>query len=216
MDGNLIQMEGMEGQMDQMDDYADEEEPVEEGGDHGLGYDDFEKVITAQENVENNQDNELCKANFIKKNTPIWHLQQKIRDGTQAIAFFAKHGTSMPIKFLNCNRATVRASQFRPYDLEVINDEKLLNEEFFTVSNKGVVQIITNKSKIKKRSSKKPVPTEFYQLHEWMRQSTMFNVLTSMKFFKNYLVGKVFTLWQGNVRHRTFHRTRMELSRNLI
>jgi hypothetical protein len=139
MDGNLIQMEGMEGQMDQMDDYADEEEPVEEGGDHGLGFEDFEKVITAQENVENNQDNELCKANFIKKNTPIWHLQQKIRDGTQAIAFFAKHGTSMPIKFLNCNRATVRASQFRPYDLEVINDEKLLNEEFFTVSNKGVV-----------------------------------------------------------------------------
>jgi hypothetical protein len=65
-----------------MDDYADEEEPVDEGGDHGLGYDDFEKVITAQENVENNQDNELCKANFIKKNTPIWHLQQKIRDGT--------------------------------------------------------------------------------------------------------------------------------------
>jgi hypothetical protein len=73
MDGNLIQMEGMEGEMDQMDDYADEEEPME-AGDHGLGYGDFEKVITAQENLENNQDNELRKANFIKKNTPIWHL----------------------------------------------------------------------------------------------------------------------------------------------
>jgi dynein heavy chain len=66
------------------------------------------------------------------------------------------------------------------------------------------------------RSKGKPVPTEFFQLHEWMRQSTMFNVLTSMKFFKHYLIGKTFTLWQGNVRHRTFHRTRMELSRNLI
>jgi hypothetical protein len=74
MDGNLIQMEGMEGEMDQMDDYADEEEPMEVG-DHGLGYGDFEKVITAQENLENNQDNELRKANFIKKGTPIYAVQ---------------------------------------------------------------------------------------------------------------------------------------------
>jgi len=37
-----------------------------------------------------------------------------------------------------------------------------------------------------------------------------------MKFFKNYIVFKVFDLWKGNVRYRTYNRTRMELAKNLI
>jgi hypothetical protein len=60
---------------------------------------------------------ELTKANFIKKGTEIWKLQNSIKTGTHAIAFFAKHGVTMPIKFLNCNRKKVKASEFRPYDL---------------------------------------------------------------------------------------------------
>ena len=95
----------------------------------------------------------------------------------------------MPIKFLNCNRAIVSASKFRPYDLEVMHDDKLLNDEYFTVSNKGVVQIVQSANRrLKVMRKGKPTPTEFFQLHEWMRQSTMFNVLTSMKFFKHYLI----------------------------
>jgi hypothetical protein len=85
---------------------------------------------------------ELGKAQFIKKGTEIWHMQQAIKTGTQAIAFFAKNGINMPIKFLNCNRKQVRPGEFRPYDLEVIEDEKCLNDEFFTISNRGVVQIV--------------------------------------------------------------------------
>ncbi len=44
----------------------------------------------------------------------------------------------------------------------------------------------------------------------------MFNVLTSMKFFKLYLISKVFSLWKGNVRHHTFRKTRLDLAKNLI
>jgi len=44
----------------------------------------------------------------------------------------------------------------------------------------------------------------------------MFNVLTSMKFFKHYLIGKVFSLWKGNVRFKMYNRTRQNLARNLI
>jgi len=62
-------------------------------------------------------------------------MLNSIKTGTQAIAFFAKHGESMPIKFLNCNRMIVKPSQFRPYDLEVMTDPKLLNTEYFTISN---------------------------------------------------------------------------------
>jgi hypothetical protein len=49
-----------------------------------------------------------------------------------------------------------------------------------------------------------------------MQQSTMFNVLTSMKFFKHYIIGKVFALWKGNVRFKMYNRTRTALARNLI
>lgn len=53
-------------------------------------------------------------------------------------------------------------------------------------------------------------------MSEWMQQSTMFNVLTSMKFFKHYIIGKVFALWKGNVRFKMYNRTRTALARNLI
>ena len=37
-----------------------------------------------------------------------------------------------------------------------------------------------------------------------------------MNFFKNYLIGKVFRLWRGNVRYRLYNRTRKDLSKALI
>jgi hypothetical protein len=49
-----------------------------------------------------------------------------------------------------------------------------------------------------------------------MHQSTLFNVLTSMNFFKHYLIGKVFSLWKGNVRFKMFNRTRQQLAKSLI
>ena len=37
-----------------------------------------------------------------------------------------------------------------------------------------------------------------------------------MKFFKHYIIGKVFALWKGNVRFKMYNRTRTALARNLI
>jgi dynein heavy chain len=108
----------------------------------------------------------------------------------------------MPVKFLNCNRKQVAAVQFRPYDLVIIEDEKALEKEYFTISAQGVVQVFNEKRR--KKAANAATPTEFLSLSDWMQQSTMFNVLTSMKFFKHYLIGKVFGLWKGNVRYRTY------------
>jgi dynein heavy chain len=133
----------------------------------------------------------------------------RILTGEQAISFFAQHGNSTPIKFLNCNRAAVPPQLFRPYDLTVVFDEKELKDEYFTVSAQGVVHILPEKGTALKKASKfGAVPTEFFSLSDWMQQSTMFNVLTSMKYFKHYLIGKVFGLWKGNVRFKMFNRTR--------
>lgn len=68
----------------------------------------------------------------------------------------------------------------------------------------------------RKGSGLEQVPTEFMTLSQWMHQSTLFNVLTSMNFFKHYLIGKVFALWKGNVRFKMFNRTRQQLAKSLI
>jgi dynein heavy chain len=141
-------------------------------------------------------------------------MVQAIKTGDQAISFFAKHGTNMPIKFLNCNRKQVAASMFRPYDLVIIEDEKALDKEYFTISAQGVVQVFNEKRK--RKGANAATPTEFLSLSDWMQQSTMFNVLTSMKFFKHYLIGKIFGLWKGNVRYRTYQKTRQQLAKSLI
>jgi len=140
----------------------------------------------------------------------------QIQTGDQAISFFAKHGNSTPIKFLNCNRKPLPADQFRPYDLIIELDEKKLTPEYFTISAQGVVHICPNRERGRKISVKEMVPIEFFSLSDWMHQTTMFNVLTSMKFFKHYLIGKIFSLWKGNVRHKMYSRTRQQLARNLI
>lgn len=123
----------------------------------------------------------------------------------------------MPIKFVNCNRKQVKASDFRPYDLETVQDDKDLNVEYFTISAQGVIQVYESSEERRINDDlNNRTPTEFLSLSDWSTQSTMFNMLTSMKFFKNYLIGKIFKLWKGNVRYRTYNRTRLELSKQLI
>jgi hypothetical protein len=71
-----------------------------------------------------------------------------------------------------------------------------------------VVYILPEKGTALKKASKfGAVPTEFFSLGDLMQQSTMFNVLTLMKYFKHYLIGKVFGLCKGNLRFKMFNRT---------
>lgn len=211
MDGNPIMMDAMGQAMADYDQEYDDEEEDPNAGEDALQYEDFRNIIET-EGPQNTQMTDLRKANFIRKGTAIWHMQQAIQTGEQAISFFAKHGVNIPIKFLNCNRKPVPATQYRPYDLVVQDDDKKLKAEYFTISAQGVVQVFNSA----KKSRVLTQPAEFFTLSDWMQQTTLFNVLTSMKFFKLYLISKVFSLWKGNVRHHTFHKTRLELAKNLI
>ena len=179
-----------------------------------LDFETFRQIIENNEDEKKNQAIQARTANFIRRGTYIHQLLMQIKSGEQAISFFAKHGNNTPIKFLNCNRKPVPADQFRPYDLITIRDEKALDNEYFTVSAQGVVHVCPDK--LRKYLKTDTVPTEFFSLSDWMQQSTMFNVLTSMKFFKHYLIGKIFNLWKGNVRFKMYNRTRQTLARNLI
>lgn len=203
------------------DEEADDVMHTDNNAEDALTYEDFENIINT-EGTTNSDVTELRKANFIRKGTAAHAITLGIKTGDQAISFFAKHGTNMPIKFLNCNRKPVSKSEYRPYELVVVHNEKQLDKEYYTISAQGVVQVQNGKKKKKETVGNAPpkptgaVPTEFLSLSDWMQQQTMFNVLTSMNFFKNYLIGKVFGLWKGNVRYRTYTKTRLKLSQELI
>ena len=94
----------------------------------------------------------------------------KIKTGEEAVSFFALHGPNTPLKFVFLNRAPA-GRRFRPYDLVAI-DQADVDAEYFTMSAAGVVRIAPGE------------PSDFEPLSEWMRLSTIFNVISSIRFFQ--------------------------------
>lgn len=73
---------------------------------------------------------------------------------------------------------------FRPYDLLVVSREQLgLYEEYFTLSANGVMTI------------RKGVQAEFVPLAEWVRQQSLFDTISAIGYFKNYITGRAFRRW---------------------
>jgi hypothetical protein len=144
------------------------------------------------------------------------------RNGDEAISFFARNASNTPVKFVYCNRRDAMPDdsefslrhipngggsgvlgEFRPYDLVVVPRKHAL-KEYFTISSAGVVHL------------KPDEPSEFLSLADWMRASTLFNVLTAIRTFKYYMATKVFRMWRASVRHQLYVQQRQRLSRSLF
>eukprot|EP00736_Rhodelphis_marinus_P004047 Rmarinus@m.11564 len=127
----------------------------------------------------------------------------QLQSGEDAINFFARNRQNTgPIKFVHLNRPRT-GDNFRPYDLVVVPREEV-EPDHFTMSASGLVNV------------KPGQPTEFIPLAEWMRQSSMFNNLTSIRFFKHYIVAKAFRTWRSNVRFKLYCQQRAKLVRKLF
>lgn len=122
--------------------------------------------------------------------------------GDDAINFFAQYGANSPIKFVHLVRAN-KGHDFPPYDLVVVNPREC-SGDYYLMSSAGLVHVCHGE------------PSEFTPLSEWMRQSTMFNMLQSIRFFKCYLHSKCFKLWRDNVRYKLFCQQRRKLSHHLF
>lgn len=122
--------------------------------------------------------------------------------GDDAINFFAQYGANSPIKFVHLVRAN-KGHDFPPYDLVVVNPREC-SGDYYLMSSAGLVHVCHGE------------PSEFTPLSEWMRQSTMFNMLQSIRFFKCYLHSKCFKLWRDNVRYKLFCQQRRKLSHRLF
>ena len=73
-------------------------------------------------------------------------------------------------KLFHCNTMP-QGDNFNPYQLQVVDRQKV-NTEHFTISSSGVVHV------------QSATHAEFTPLGEWIREQSIFNLLTQMKFFK--------------------------------
>jgi dynein heavy chain, axonemal len=110
---------------------------------------------------------------------------------------------------VNCVREKTDEEVFRPYDLEVLplKEGEITLNEYYTISAHGIVHVFTEKYK----KDHGDASTEFVSLSEWMHESTMFNIITKLPFFKNFIIGKIFSIWRLNVRYRVYCKRRKEL-----
>jgi dynein heavy chain len=107
-------------------------------------------------------------------------------------------------------------TEFQPYDLEVIAEAMEASPgngtsyspnqfgEHFTISATGVVYICPGQQ------------CEYMSLAEWMHQSLLYSVLTSMNFFKFYIHRKVFSRWRAHARYTVYCHQRNRLSQRLF
>lgn len=88
--------------------------------------------------------------------------------------------------------------------------------EYYTISAHGIVHVYNYLMIQKQRDVKKledeeideDASSEVVTLSEWMYESTMFNIVSKLHFFKHYAEKKVFSTWRLNVRYRLFCKTR--------
>ncbi|KAH8612560.1 putative Dynein heavy chain N terminal region 2 domain1 [Trypanosoma vivax] len=127
-----------------------------------------------------------------------------LKTDEDCITFFAAHGSSSHVKYVYLNRVP-HVLEFRPYDLCVTSMKRGVEEkEHYIMSATGVVHVRPGQ------------PSEVVSLAEWMRESSLFDVLREIHFFKTYLVYKAFIRWYKNLRSRHFLTRRKALSKELL
>ncbi|ORC87581.1 dynein heavy chain [Trypanosoma theileri] len=127
-----------------------------------------------------------------------------LKTDEDCIAFFAAHGSGSQVKYVYLTRAP-QLLEFRPYDLCVSSVKSGVKEkEHYIMSATGVVHVRPGQ------------PSEVVSLAEWMRESSLFDVLRKIHFFKTYLVYKAFFRWYKNLRAKQFLKTRKTLSKELL
>jgi len=170
-----------------------------------------------QRNEEKEQEEEL----YVKKNSKTARTLEQIDNGEKAVQFFAMYGNTTPIKFIFCKKkASNNSYNFRPYDLEVIDSDKV-QDDYFIITPTGITHVYKSENL---ESIKKPnggeknnqKVAEFYLLSDWMYQSTLFNILKRVNYYKNYLPFKIFTIWRNFNRFKKYLRVRQSLGSKLF
>ncbi|KPA86847.1 putative dynein heavy chain [Leptomonas pyrrhocoris] len=129
-------------------------------------------------------------------------LLRNIHTAEDAVAFFTANGSSTSLKhvFLNCAPKGVK---FRPYDL-VVTEKGSEEPEHYILSATGIVHMRPGR------------PSEVMTLADYMKESSLFNILQNIPFFKNFLLYKAFLRLQMKLRQRKYAAIRRALSKDLL
>eukprot|EP00879_Flechtneria_rotunda_P031618 GHRR01034556.1.p1 GENE.GHRR01034556.1~~GHRR01034556.1.p1 ORF type:complete len:266 (+),score=71.90 GHRR01034556.1:18-815(+) len=106
--------------------------------------------------------------------------------------------------FFYCVRAP-EGARYRPYDLVVVPREGLGRyPEYFTMSANGVMTI------------RKGIQAEFVPMAAWVRQHSLFDLISNIGFFRKYVTGRAFRRWHKGVRRKNFKRVRQVVQSRLF
>jgi len=107
---------------------------------------------------------------------------------------------------MHCNRAAPERegeASCGPYDLVVVPKERV-HAEYFIVSAHGVVHVLPGQ------------PSDCTPLADWLHQTLMYRVLSSMSVFKYYLHRKILATWRAGSKRAAFNACRRRLARNCL
>eukprot|EP00854_Cymbomonas_tetramitiformis_P001348 gene1348-1949_t len=126
----------------------------------------------------------------------------KCAQSNDVVQYYVRNGHFAEVKLFHCNIADT-GENFRPYDLVAVPRE-LAEPEHYTISVSGVVHVVPGEQ------------SEFTALSDWMREQSIFQLLIQMRFFKFFLVSKMFHFWKSNVRHKLYCQVRNRLMKRLF
>ena len=152
---------------------------------------------------------------YIKKGSKTDKIMKSITNVEKAVEFFAMYGNTTPTKFIFLEKVKHPEEWiFSPYELKVIDREKIGND-YFIVTLTGITHVYS----VTRGDHRDKIPeqaTENYTPSEWTYQSTLFNILRRINYFKQYLPFKLFSMWRNFNRFKKFQSVRKTLSDKLF
>ncbi|XP_076466624.1 dynein heavy chain domain-containing protein 1-like isoform X2 [Babylonia areolata] len=121
--------------------------------------------------------------------------------GREAVQYFASCNHNGKIKSLYFNQALSR--HFTPYDLISVPKAKT-NPEHYVFTSFGVLHVYPDQ------------PAESLTLSQWQRQAVLWKAISSIPFFKNYLVKKAFQRWRSNKLYIDYQRKQALVEDSLL
>ncbi|XP_069111191.1 dynein heavy chain domain-containing protein 1-like isoform X1 [Argopecten irradians] len=121
--------------------------------------------------------------------------------GREAVEYFAKLHHIGKIQSIYFNKVENR--HYRPYDLRSVAKNKA-DPEHYVFSTFGVLHVYPDQ------------PNESLSLSEWQREAVLWTAVSSIPFFKQFLIRKMFRKWRYNKRYLDFLRRQDNLTATLL
>ena len=123
------------------------------------------------------------------------------KTGREVVENFVKGRFLGEVKFAFLNVAP--SVRYDPYNLVVVPEDKV-NPEHYVISSHCVLHVNPHG------------PSESQSLAEWYREACLFKAISSIGFFKNFLVTKMFRKWKDIKKFSQFLKVEAEIERSLI